>query len=175
MDRDEALRVLGLPTGGDSGAVDARAIRKAYLRRALEVHPDKRSTAGAEVGGDGDEAFLRVRRAYEVALRGCQADGTDGIDGVNGMNGMNGDDDEIMEMDDILVRAFRGEDVREALERRGGWRPGDDFGIDLEARWGATDVEAGGCEAGGCEAGGWRDELEAGLAVDDEDDDVSHK
>jgi hypothetical protein len=174
MDVAEALRVLGLshdlyPGGNTTSTEDEkRSVRRAYLRRALEVHPDREARCSERRGDEGDggrttegkneeskkeskkESFQRLREAYEVALRHVD-------DGEK-----QGDD-----FDDLLMRAFRGEDVRAALARRGGWRPGEEFGVDLDVRW------MGGGGAGGDEGGdAWRDELEAGLGDggDDEDD-----
>lgn len=57
MDREEALAELGLQRGATQPA-----IRRAYRERVKAVHPD------AE-GGDED-AFRRVRAAYEALRRG---------------------------------------------------------------------------------------------------------
>jgi hypothetical protein len=148
----EALRVLGLDAGPDG--VDARSVRQSYLRRALEVHPDKRGA------GAGDGEFQRVKEAYDVAMSH--------VGGGGGEGGGGGDAIDIDVDDDLLMRAFRGEDVREELARRGGWRPGDAFGVDFEERWGAPRGAPRGERE--CEGGAWRDELEEGLRVVEDGD-----
>lgn len=166
MDVAEALRVLGLshdlyPGGNTTSTEDEkRSVRRAYLRRALEVHPDREARCSERRGDEGEggrttegkndttttASFQRLREAYEVALRH--------VDEGGGGGEKQGDD-----FDDLLMRAFRGEDVRAALARRGGWRPGEEFGVDLDVRW------MGGAGGGGGGGDGWRDELEAGLGV----------
>ena len=163
MDVAEALRVLGLP--GDD-VDEKQSVRRAYLRRALEVHPDVSSRRGSGLGPSADSgsttnrssdtaSFQRLREAYEVALGH-----------VAGRDKNGGFDSE--EEDDLLMRAFRGEDVRAALARRGGWRPGEAFGVDLGVRWMGDDRSSASSEGGVGE--GWREALEAGLAVDEDMD-----
>jgi len=185
MDFEEALRVLGL--GGDR-SVERGAVRKAYLRRALEVHPDrsaskrkkeKRTTASRD-GSDGSvgtlnsvdpsgpspspspsstTAFQRLRSAYELVMEAVSSAEGDSISaGIS-----DGGRFDLDAMDEILTRALRGEDVRGALERRGGWRPGEGFGVDYGVRWGADG------DAGGSDGVGWREALERGLAVESSD------
>lgn len=159
MDLVEALRVLGLSDDNDDVAT-RQSVRRAYLRRALEVHPDASSRRGAGRASSSDEAssddtasFQRLREAYEVALGHLEGRGG-GEDG-----------DGIGAEDDVLMRAWRGEDVRASLARRGGWRPGEAFGVDFGVRWMGDGADFAGDDEG------WREVLEAGLAVEEDGDD----
>ena len=167
MDVAEAYRVLGL-SGDDSDG--KQSVRRAYLRRALEVHPDVSSRRGSgpdPSGGRGSTnqsesdtaSFQRLREAYEVALGH--------VEDRNRTGSFNA-----CEEDDLLMRAFRGEDVRAALARRGGWRPGDAFGVDLGVRWMGGDRRPVSLDIGDGDdvEEAWREALEAGLAVDEDGD-----
>jgi DnaJ-class molecular chaperone len=48
---------------------DAEAIRKAYKRRLQHLHPDRFETKGPEAKKAAQQAFLRVRQAYEVLTK----------------------------------------------------------------------------------------------------------
>lgn len=56
----KSLRALGLPP---DAALDAPALRTAFLRRARALHPDK--NRGGEAGSSG-EAFVELKRAYDA-------------------------------------------------------------------------------------------------------------
>jgi len=65
----DAWRELGLRRG----QATLQQARRAYLRLALELHPD-RNREGAARGADKEERFKRVLRAYEE-ISSCSGDG----------------------------------------------------------------------------------------------------
>lgn len=107
VDLETALDILGIE------CQSKESIRKAYLKKALEVHPDKqnRVLAGDEKQ-QADSAFATLHDAYCVAMEHCSK-GT------------------WVQDEDVLVRAFRGEDVDSELRRAGVFRPDPMFGINV--------------------------------------------
>eukprot|EP00889_Picochlorum_renovo_P005399 jgi/Picre1/32429/NNA_007775.t1 len=63
MDYRTALSILGI---SDTATASVSKIRKAYLRRALELHPDRQRTDQDKQRAN--EAFVRLREAYEMVL-----------------------------------------------------------------------------------------------------------
>ena len=116
------------------------------------------NTHDATSSTSSKEEFQRLRTAYEVMM---EVIGTS-----TGSAGGRVDVD--ADMGDILMRALRGEDVREVLAKRGGWRPGNGFGVDYGVVWGGRRVD--GVDEEGEEGDGWREALERGLEVDGDTD-----
>lgn len=119
VDLTTALEILGLDV-----CAEKEQVRKAYLRKALQVHPDKKRLykvmypeeemgADMEDSGPDEEAFTRLHNAYCVAMEHC-SDGT------------------WVKDQDVLMRAFRGHDVEADLRRAGVFRPDPMFGIDMK-------------------------------------------
>ena len=106
IDLETALQILGI----DSSCLEKEEIRKAYLKQALVVHPDKQQQ---QQPGSSAEAFTRLHNAYCVAMEHC-SDGT------------------WVKDQDVLMRAFRGHDVEADLRRAGVFRPDPMFGIDMK-------------------------------------------
>lgn len=107
VDLASALDILGIQ------CLEKKEIRKAYLRKALQVHPDKQKNCSSE---DEEKratlAFARLHDAYCTAMEHC-SHGT------------------WIQDDDVLMRAFRGEDVEAELRRAGVFRPDPMFGINV--------------------------------------------
>lgn len=88
-------------------------IRKAYLRKTLEVHPDKHKNFSSEDEKNRATAdFARLHDAYCLAMQHCSHGAW-------------------VQHDDVLMRAFRGEDVDDELRRAGVFRPDPMFGINV--------------------------------------------
>ncbi len=64
MDYITALSILGI---SDTATTSFSKVRKAYLKRALELHPDRQRTE--EDKRKANEAFVRLREAYDMVLR----------------------------------------------------------------------------------------------------------
>lgn len=105
IDLKTALKILGIDS-----CLGKEEIRKAYLKKALVVHPDKQQQPASSA-----EAFTRLHNAYCVAMEHCSDHG----------------DETYVIQDDVLMRAFRGEDVDADLRRAGVFRPDPMFGIDV--------------------------------------------
>eukprot|EP00204_Picochlorum_oklahomense_P002845 CAMPEP_0118798388 /NCGR_PEP_ID=MMETSP1161-20130426/799_1 /TAXON_ID=249345 /ORGANISM="Picochlorum oklahomensis, Strain CCMP2329" /LENGTH=156 /DNA_ID=CAMNT_0006725799 /DNA_START=135 /DNA_END=605 /DNA_ORIENTATION=- len=100
MDYRTALSILGI---SDTATTSISKIRKAYLRRALELHPDRQRTD--QDRQRANEAFVRLREAYEMVLMDQYPEST--------------------KEDVDLTRAFFPQGDSRAV------RPNDMFGIDL--------------------------------------------
>lgn len=85
----EAYEILGMPQDADTGAV-----KSAYRKKVLQVHPDK--------GGSAYE-FIRVQAAYEIICEFLNSDSGDAPISVP---------DELREIIDDLVRSFREQYLR---------------------------------------------------------------
>lgn len=116
VDLETALDILGITR------LEKKDIRKAYLRKALQVHPDKHKNFSSEDEEKRATAdFARLHDAYCLAMEHCSHD-----------TWVHHDDD------DILMRAFRGEDVEDELRRAGVFRPDPMFGINVSVPFHAT-------------------------------------
>lgn len=104
MDYQTALSILGI---SDTAATSVSKIRKAYLRRAMELHPDRQRTEQDKQRAN--EAFVRLREAYEMVLMDQYPEST--------------------KADADLTRAFFFQGDPMAV------RPDDMFGIDLSVRF----------------------------------------
>jgi hypothetical protein len=154
MQRAEALAVLGLDPA--AGAPSAAALRRAFLRAAVRLHPDKNP-------GDAsaNDRFASLTAAHDALLTAL-ADGAAAA----------AERARASALLDLLRRALLGEDVRAELSRLGVHRPAEGFGVDLAvpfARWappaGAPPPDAraalaaafaeAGLDAEGAPLGGW--------------------
>lgn len=109
IDLETALKILGID------CLEKEEIRKAYLKKALVVHPDKQQQGtSSSLPASNAEAFTKLHNAYCVAMEHCS----------------NIDETYVIQ-DDVLMRAFRGEDVDADLRRAGVFRPDPMFGIDV--------------------------------------------
>lgn len=122
MEYETALSILGVSS---TVKTNASVVRRAYLRKALDLHPDRQRTE--EDRRKAHEDFVRLREAYDVVMQheGLQGD----VDG---------------NMNDVLLRAFQGENVEQYLAGMKN-RPSDMFGIDLTVPFdagGMSDPEA---------------------------------
>jgi len=120
MDRKEALRILGLESSANG--LTASQLRKHYLRRALDTHPDKHQ-------GDRNynREFTDLKEAHDVLLQEIK-------DGEAAAAEASHTEDLLS----VLVRALKGENVELELRNLGVHRPSDMFGIDLTVpfeRW----------------------------------------
>lgn len=104
MDYQTALSILGI---SDTATTSVSKIRKAYLRRALELHPDRQRTEQDKQRAN--EAFVRLREAYEMVLMDQYPEST--------------------KEDADLTRAYFFQGDPMAV------RPDDMFGIDLSVRF----------------------------------------
>lgn len=126
MDLMKSLEILGLMGTGqnldfmEGKCLEREQVRKAYLKKALKVHPDKQRDQTVR----STEEFTLLHEAYCIAMKHC-------------------DDvtlDEKTDLD-ILMRAFRGEDVGAALRQAGVFQPDPLFGIDLNIHFNSMKSE----------------------------------
>jgi hypothetical protein len=114
MDLERALNILG---HRDEEIPCARSVRRAYLKQALKIHPDKQHTTEGRKAST--EAFAQLRQAYDVATRELRIKEQDEEAARS-----------VAAIDEILKRAFEGMDVEDDLAALGVFRPDPMFGVD---------------------------------------------
>ncbi len=115
MDRESALRALGITDRNDDLHLNPTQLRKAYLKAALACHPDKNKD-----DKDAAKRFTELQDAYTFLLQGISA----GQDAAR-------EKAHTLQIFDIFLRAMRGDNVDIELRNLGVYRPSDMFGIDL--------------------------------------------
>lgn len=129
MTVEEALRALLLDPmdvlDGD-GTVDGTLLRSQFRKLALKHHPDK--NGGCEGAA---EAFRRVAAAYEFLRRDEEGRRKFDVEEFQSTCEV----PLARELDEILARAMKGEDVELLLRKKGVYRPPSNFGVYPYPRW----------------------------------------
>lgn len=118
MDPHEACKILGIDEGHHP-VLTAEIIRRHFLKRSLETHPDK--NVRDEHAG---EKFALLRQAYESLL-----------EKVTEHAAIQEEATRTARILELLSRALEGEDVSHELRGLGIHRPSEMFGIDLTVRF----------------------------------------
>lgn len=113
MELREALSLLQLQPQ-DAGALTAEALRKQYLRLALQTHPDKNP------GDPGAAARFQALGAAHTAL----------LERLQHGAAVVREQQQTSALLDLLLRALSGEDVEAQLRGLGQYRPPPGFGVD---------------------------------------------
>lgn len=125
----EALRALRLDPKDASdpeGCVDGTLLRSRFRKLALKHHPDK--NGGSEQAA---EAFRRVAAAYEFLRRDEEGRKKFDVEEFRSKCDVPLAD----ELDEILARAMKGEDVEMLLRKKGVYRPPSNFGVFPFPKW----------------------------------------
>lgn len=113
MDYETAAATFGLSS---ASSVTPEELRKIYLRKALQLHPDRHITDKIS----NHEKFTKLQNAYAFLL--------EKIEVCNGLAEEKAQTEALLA---IWLKALQGDNVDKELRDLGMYRPPKDFGIDL--------------------------------------------